>query len=70
MKNGVIDRFEDDIVVIEIDGETRDFPRESIPHDAKVGDSILFDNGEIRLDPSETTIRKREIKKLMDDLFE
>lgn len=70
MKRGIIDRFEEDLVVIEVDGVTRDFPRVVLPLDAKVGDSVLIDNGEIRLDQADTKQRKKEIQSLMDELFE
>jgi hydrogenase maturation factor len=70
MENGIIDRFEGDIAVIEIGGVTRDLPRALLPSDAKVGDTLIMDNGEIRLNPAETTKRKREIQDLMDELFE
>jgi hydrogenase maturation factor len=70
MENGIIDRFEGDIAVIEIGGVTRDLPRASLPRDAKVGDTLIMDNGEIRLNTAETTKRKKEIQDLMDELFE
>lgn len=70
MENGVIDRFEGDIVVVEIEGLTRDLPRASLPRGAKVGDIIVIDNNEIRLNPTETTKRKKELQDLMDQLFE
>jgi hypothetical protein len=70
MERGVIERFEGDIAVIEIDGITRDFPKESLPSDMKVGDAIIIENGEIRPDSSETVKRKKEIKHLMNEIFE
>ncbi|WP_372663753.1 DUF3006 domain-containing protein [Cohnella sp.] len=70
MERGIIDRFENMIVVIEVDGLTRDLPRALLPRDAKVGDVVLLDNGEIRLDQAETIHRQKEIKGLMDELFE
>jgi hydrogenase maturation factor len=70
MERGIIDRFEGDIAVIEIDGVTRDLPRADLPHDVRVGDVLLFVNGEIQLDQEETNQRKQKIQKLMDELFE
>jgi hypothetical protein len=70
MECGVIDRFEGEIVIIEINGETMEFPKESLPSCAKVGDAIIFEDGEIRLDSSETVKREKEIQHLMDELFE
>ncbi|QJD88086.1 DUF3006 domain-containing protein [Cohnella herbarum] len=70
MERGVIDRFEDETAVIEVDGTTRDFPRASLPNEAKVGDVVVIDNGEIRLDRQDTSKRNSEINRLMDELFE
>jgi hypothetical protein len=70
MERGVIDRFEGDFVVIEIGKKTRDYPRSCLPTDAKMGDAVIIENGQIRLDKSETSKRKKEIDKLMDELFE
>jgi hypothetical protein len=70
MERGIIDRFEGDLAVIEIDGMTRDLPRADLPHDARVGDVLLFVNGEIQLDHEGTNQRKQKIQKLMDELFE
>lgn len=71
MERGVIDRFEGDIVVIEVGKSTRDYPLASLPTSAKPGDVvIIIEDGEIRLDESQTTKRKKEINDLMDELFE
>lgn len=35
---GIIDRFEGDITVVEIDGETQDFPKKIFPKNAESGD--------------------------------
>jgi hypothetical protein len=71
MERGIIDRFEGDIAVIEIEGRTRDIRRSLLPLDAKVGDSILIrDTGDILVDPAATADRKKQIQELMDDLFE
>lgn len=71
MERGIIDRFEgDDIVVIEISQSTRDYPRAALPQGAKPGDSVIIEDGVIRLDESDTKKRKKEIDALMDELFE
>jgi len=62
MEHGVIDRFEEDIAVIEIDGMTRDFPRSCLPPNVKVGDSVIIENGEIRLNITDSSKRKAEIQ--------
>jgi ASC-1-like (ASCH) protein len=70
MKRGVIDRFEGDIVVIEIEGRTIDVPMARLPKKAKAGDVIIFDGDNLRLDHADTKKRKAEIDALMDELFE
>jgi hypothetical protein len=69
MERGVIDRFEGEVAIIEINGKTMEFPRESLPNDFKVGDAIIIENGVVRLDRSETANRKKEIQQLMDELL-
>jgi hydrogenase maturation factor len=70
MERGVVDRFENEVAIIEIDGMTREISKASLPEDIKVGDAIIIDNGEVRLDRAETSKRKKEIQQLMDELFE
>ncbi|KIL35185.1 pyruvate kinase [Cohnella kolymensis] len=70
MERGVIDRFEEEIVVIEIGGVTRDYPRSSLPKGAKSGDAVIIEQDRIRIDNKETSKRKKEIQDLMDELFE
>jgi hydrogenase maturation factor len=70
MERGVIDRFEGEWVVIEIEGTTRNILKSSLPEELKVGDSVIIENGAIRADAQETAKRKTETKQLMDELFE
>ncbi|MED3126630.1 DUF3006 domain-containing protein [Bacillus wiedmannii] len=70
MKRGIIDRFEGDLVVIEINEETIDVPRDNIPSDAREGDVLTINGNVYTIDKNETNKRKREIQELMDKLFE
>ncbi|MFC4305693.1 DUF3006 domain-containing protein [Cohnella boryungensis] len=70
MERGIIDRFEGDIAVVEVDGSTRDYVRSKLPRGAQAGDAIVIENGEIRLDEAAKEKRKRDIDRLMDELFE
>jgi hydrogenase maturation factor len=70
MERGVIDRFEKELAIIEINGMTMEIPMASLPGDVKVGDAIIIENGEVRLDNTETAKRKKEIQHLMDELFD
>jgi hypothetical protein len=70
MIRGVLDRFEGETAVIEIEGETRDYPKGMLPHEAKPGDALVLEGEQFRLDPVSTERRKKEIQDLMDELFE
>ena len=61
----IIDRFEGDYVVVEIDkGNFVNLPKELVPN-AKEGDIVI-----IRVDREETNKRKEHVKDLMNQLFE
>lgn len=60
----IIDRFENDYAVVEIElGKFVDMPKILLPS-AKEGDVI-----NIEIDKKETDKRKKNIKKLMDNVF-
>lgn len=61
----IIDRFEGDYAVVEIDkGNFVNLPKELVPN-AKEGDIVI-----IRVDHEETNKRKEHVKDLMNQLFE
>ena len=61
----IIDRFEGDYAVVEIDKEKFvNLPKELVPN-AKEGDIVI-----IRVDHEETNKRKEHVKDLMNQLFE
>lgn len=71
MIRGIIDRFESDIAVIEVeDGHTLDYPKHLLPSNAAVGDVIKIDGNQFTIDKEETKKRRTEIEGLMDELFE
>ena len=60
-----IDRFENDIAVVETEnGDILNIPKLLLPSDAKEG-SIVH----ITVDESETEVRRAEMKKKMNDIF-
>ncbi len=68
---GIIDRFEDDDwVVIEIDGITKDFKRSILPKDADVGDVVEIDGETVNILEKETAKLRAEIEDLMNELWE
>ena len=61
----VIDRFEGEFAVIELEDRTTLVIPKAIFHGAKEGDVI-----NIEIDEQETSKRKKEIEKLMDALWD
>ena len=60
----IIDRFEGDYAVIEVNDEFLNIPKSALPKNAKEGDVLRF-----TIDNEETTKRKQRINGLMDKLF-
>ncbi|MCY6958172.1 DUF3006 domain-containing protein [Clostridium brassicae] len=67
---GVIDRFEGDFAVIELDdGKIINVKRNMLPKEMKEGYVLNMDE-KITFNNEETKKRKEEIEKMMADLFE
>ena len=67
---GIIDRFEEDIAVVEVDGATRDFQKSIFPAGAEPGDFVEITGDHVVILKDETAKRREEIEKLMDELWE
>lgn len=67
---GIIDRFEEDIVVVEIEGTTQDFQKRFFPVTAKPGDFVEINGSQVTILHDETEKRRKEIEELMDELWE
>lgn len=68
---GIIDRFEGNFAVIELDGRImKNIEVSVLPAGIKEGDAIVLANGKWQFDLNETVKLKAEIKKLAEDLFE
>ncbi|CAM4026835.1 DUF3006 domain-containing protein [Mesobacillus zeae] len=67
---GIIDRFEGNIVVVEIDGKTKDFPKDIFPKNAAAGDVVSISGTEVIILNEETKNLRKEIEDLMDDVWE
>lgn len=66
----VIDRFEGDFAVCEMDNKNIiNIERSKLPCEVKEGDVIVKIAGSYRIDKIETDKRKERINKLMDDLW-
>lgn len=71
MIQGIIDRFEGEIAVVEMEGrEMKDFPKSALPRDAKIGDFLIINGDEITISNENTKRLRKEIDDLMDELFE
>ncbi|MDM5193629.1 DUF3006 domain-containing protein [Bacillus hominis] len=70
MHIGIIDRFEGEIAVIEINSITIDVPKSKLPSAAKEGDVLIIEDNKYTIDKNETEKRRHEIQNLMDKLFE
>ena len=66
MKN--LDCFKGEYVVIEIDGETRDIPRELVDETVSVSDVVILKQGKWYTDKEATNKRSQQIKSLMDNI--
>jgi hypothetical protein len=67
---GVIDRFEGDIVVVEIGRTTKDYPRSIFPKESMVGDIIEIDGDKVKILKKETEKRRKEIEELMNEVWD
>ncbi|AHM56747.1 hypothetical protein EAL2_c14520 [Peptoclostridium acidaminophilum DSM 3953] len=68
---GVIDRFEGEVAVVELeDGRFVEIGRELLPENAREGDSLVIEGEKVSIDACDTKDRKEEAEKLMNELFE
>ena len=68
---GIIDRFEEDIAVIELENhEFIDINISDLPKNISTGDVIELLDDKINLCIEETKNKKQAIEDLMDELFE
>ncbi|MCR2822102.1 DUF3006 domain-containing protein [Lederbergia panacisoli] len=67
---GIIDRFEGDWVVVEIDGDTVDFEKSLFPKEALAGDVVEINGDKVKILKAETDKLRKEIEELMDDVWE
>jgi hydrogenase maturation factor len=67
---GIVDRFEGELVVVEIDGVTKDYPIEMFPKDIEVGDVVRIEGKLAVIEKEQTKKLRKEIEKLMADVWE
>lgn len=67
---GIIDRFEGNIAVVEIDGVTKDFNKDIFPKDATTGDVVEIEGDSVTVLKDDTEKLRKEIEELMNDVWE
>ncbi|WEK53460.1 MAG: DUF3006 domain-containing protein [Candidatus Cohnella colombiensis] len=67
---GIVDRFEGEFVVIEIEGQTQDIEKSVVHESVKAGDCVVLVEGIWETDEAETTDRSAKVKGLMEELWE
>lgn len=72
MKRYIIDHFEGEKFAVCEDESLKlvDIERSKLPKSAKEGDALIYESGEYRIDKKRTEEMKKEIEKLMDDVWE
>lgn len=65
----VIDRFENDIAVIETDGGIIEVDRLQLPENAREGDVLTENNGVWTVDVDKTEKRRSDIREMMKRLM-
>lgn len=67
---GIIDRFEGEYAVVEVEGTTKDILREHFPKNAKPGDVVIIEESKITIVKDQTKKLRKEIEDLMNEVWE
>ncbi|AZK46928.1 DUF3006 domain-containing protein [Paenibacillus lentus] len=70
MKVGIIEGFEGEYCIIEVDGVTRDVPRRLVSVSAKTGDVVEWNGSQWNTNIQQTKERSDYIKSLMNDVWD
>ena len=66
---GIVDKIEDDIVVLEINNGLFNLNKKYFPKDIKEGDIVSYDNDKFKILEDETKNRENQIKDLFNSLI-
>ena len=70
-RRGIIDRFEEDLAVVEFGEVIEDIPKSRLPDSVQSGDVLWFyEDGRVEMDTGEKERLSKEIDELMDELWE
>lgn len=67
---GIVEGFEGDFVLIEIDGVIKDIAGTDVESGVRAGDCVELVDGKWVTDEAETESRTKKIKELMNDVWE
>lgn len=66
---GIVEGFEGKFVIIEIEGASKDVPKELLQPGSRAGDVVIWNGQQWEKDNKATQERSREIQKLMEDVW-
>ena len=70
-RRGIIDRFEEDLAIVEFGEVMEDIPKSRLPDSVQSGDVLWFyEDGRVEMDTGEKERLSKEIDELMDELWE
>lgn len=69
MIKGIIDRFENEYAIIEIEGTPKVVERSDIPSEAREGDVMVFSRNTWTIDKTGTIRRSQKINNLANELW-
>jgi len=67
---GIVEGFEEDICRIEVEGQMRNVPRSRVGKGVRQGDVVEWKSGLWLTNLQKTEARSKEIKRLMEDVWE
>ncbi|MEF2964622.1 DUF3006 domain-containing protein [Paenibacillus sp. M1] len=66
----IVEGFEGEYCILEIDGAVKDVPRRQVDASVRAGDVVTWNGEKWVSDMEETKNRSRQIRKLMDEVWE
>ena len=70
MLKGIVDRIENNIVILEVNDDYFNLNLEKFPKEIKEGDLVEYEDGKFIILIEETVNREKQIRSLFDSLLE
>lgn len=67
---GIVEGFEEDVYRIEVEGQMKNVPSSQVDKGVRPGDVVEWKSGIWIANRQKTEARSKEIKRLMDDVWE